>query len=131
MQKRCPFKFSRKTPLPCPNDFFNLHASRPKLSEIQTPASIDYRAIYYILRERAWIIALCLLVAALVTATILLRSPSIYASTTVLLVEQEEAKVVDIQRIQPEDFQSLESLKTVEQLSLIHIFRTSAGFSNS
>jgi polysaccharide biosynthesis transport protein len=92
-----------------------MHASMPKSSEIQAPAPVDYRAIYYILRERAWIIGLCLLVAALVTATILLRSPSIYASTTVLLVEQEEAKVVDIQRIQPEDFQSLESLKTVEQ----------------
>jgi len=92
-----------------------MHAAPPKLSEIQTPAPIDYRAIYYILRERAWIIALCLLAAGLMTATLLLRSPSIYASTTVLLVEREEAKVVDIQRIQPEDFQSLESLKTVEQ----------------
>src|SRR5476649_2437102 len=49
------------------------------------------------------------------TATVLLRSPSIYAARTVLLVEQEEEKVVDIQRIQPEDYQSLESLKTVEQ----------------
>ena len=92
-----------------------MHASLPKSLEIQTPASIDYRAIYYIFRERGWIVALCLLVAALVTATILLRSPGIYASTTVLLVEQEEARVVDIQPIQPEDFQSLESLKTVEQ----------------
>jgi capsular exopolysaccharide synthesis family protein len=92
-----------------------MHAALPKSSGVQIPASIDYRALYYILRERAWIIALCLLVAGLVTATILLRSPRIYASTTVLLVEQKEAKVVDIQRIQPEDYQSLESLKTVEQ----------------
>jgi succinoglycan biosynthesis transport protein ExoP len=90
-------------------------AALPKSPEIETPPPIDYRALYYILRERAWVIALCLLVAVLVTATILLRSPGIYAATTVLMVEQEEAKVVDIQQIQPEDYQSLESLKTVEQ----------------
>ncbi len=87
----------------------------PKTPEIQTSAPVDYRAIYYIFRERAWIVALCLLVAGLATATLLLRSPGIYAARTVLLVEQEEAKVVDIQRIQQEDFQSLEALKTVEQ----------------
>jgi len=87
----------------------------PKSPEIEAPAPIDYRAVYYILRERAWIVALGLLVAMLVTATLLLRSPGIYAAATVLLVEQEEAKVVDIQQIQPEDYQSLESLKTVEQ----------------
>ena len=87
----------------------------PKTSEIAVSTPIDYRALYYIMRERAWIIALCLLIAMLITATILLRSPGIYAATTVLLVEQEEAKVVDIQQIQPVDFQSLEALKTVEQ----------------
>jgi succinoglycan biosynthesis transport protein ExoP len=76
---------------------------------------LDYRALYYLFRERAWAIALCLLIAGLATATFLERSPSIYASTTVLLVEQEDAKVVDIQRVQQDEFQSLESLKTVEQ----------------
>ena len=86
---------------------------RPK--EIRAPASIDYRALYYLFREHAWIVALCLLVAGLATSTLLLRSPSIYAARTVLLVESEETKVVDIQRIQPEDYQSQEALKTVEQ----------------
>jgi succinoglycan biosynthesis transport protein ExoP len=87
----------------------------PSPPESPAASAVDFRATYYLLRERAWVIALCLLVAALVTATILLRSPGIYAATTVLMVEQEEPKVVDIQRIQTEDLQSLESLKTVEQ----------------
>jgi polysaccharide biosynthesis transport protein len=86
-----------------------------KPHELQSATPIDYRALYYTFRERAWLIALCLVVAGLAVATILLRSPRIYAARSVLLVEQEEAKVVNIQRIQQEDFQGLESLKTVEQ----------------
>jgi polysaccharide biosynthesis transport protein len=86
-----------------------------KPHEWQGAAPIDYRALYYTFRERAWLIALCLAVAGLAVATILLRSPRIYAARCVLLVEQEEEKVVNIQRIQQEDFQGLESLKTVEQ----------------
>ena len=76
---------------------------------------IDFRAIYYLALEKSWLIALCFLLAAIGTATYLMRTPKIYAARSVLQVEQEEAKILNIQRIQREELQSLEFLKTVEQ----------------
>ncbi len=76
---------------------------------------IDFRAIFHLALEKAWLIALCFLLAAAGTATYLLRSPKVYAARCVLQVEQEEAKILNIQRVQQEELQSLESLKTVEQ----------------
>src|SRR5271170_4113296 len=111
-----PSRFCRRTRSPLPKESFKMNASGPpKPHELQSATPIDYRALYYSFRERAWLIALCLVVAGLAVATILLRSPRIYAARGVLLVEQEEAKVVNIQRIQQEAFQGLESLKTVDQ----------------
>ena len=88
-------------------------SSSPKDFQIARP--IDFRAFYYTMRERAWIIALCFCVAAFATAAYLIRTPRIFASKVVLQVEQEEAKVINIQRVQQEDLQSQEFLKTVEQ----------------
>src|SRR6266542_6358971 len=94
----------------------NLHsASRPKEYHSPDQNQIDFRKLYYTLRERWWVIALCLLVAGLATATYLVRAPKIFASKLVLQVEQEEQKILNIQRVQQEDPQSLEFLKTVEQ----------------
>ena len=76
---------------------------------------LDLRQMYYTIRERVWIIAFCLLLAGLASATYLMRTPKIYAAKGVLQVEQEEAKVLNIQRVQQEDLQTLEFLKTVEQ----------------
>ncbi len=87
----------------------------PPPQEFQIARPIDFRGFYYTMRERAWILALCCLVAAFATAAYLLRTPKIYASKVVLQVEQEEAKIINIQRVQQEDLQTLEFLKTVEQ----------------
>src|SRR6185503_15165897 len=76
---------------------------------------IDFRGMYYTLRERAWVIGLCLLIAALSTTAYVIRAPRIYEAKLVLQVEQEEQKILNIQRLQAEDPQSLEFLKTVEQ----------------
>lgn len=76
---------------------------------------IDFRTLYYTLRERAWLVGVCLLVAALGTTAYLMRAPKIYSSKLVLQVEQEEQKILNIQRVQAEDPASLEFLKTVEQ----------------
>jgi succinoglycan biosynthesis transport protein ExoP len=93
-----------------------MHATiPPRLEETQGATPFDYRAIYAMFRDRAWVIALCFLAAALGTATVLERSPSIYESKTVLLVEPANTKVVDIQRVQADEYQSIEALKTVEQ----------------
>ena len=86
-----------------------------RLAQETGTSQVDFRAFYYTLRERQWLIALCLLVAGLGTATYLIRSPKIYAAKLVVQVEQEEQKILDIQRVQQENPQSLEFLKTVEQ----------------
>lgn len=67
------------------------------------------------MRERLWLIALCLLLAGLATTAYLMRTPKIFASKLVLQVEQEEQKILNIQRVQQEDLANLEFLKTVEQ----------------
>ena len=87
--------------------------ARPKHDPVGNP--IDFRVIYYTLRERAWVIGLCLLIAAIGTTAYLLRAPKIYAGKLILQVEQEEQKILNIQRVQQEDPQTAEFLKTVEQ----------------
>ena len=73
---------------------------------------IDFRKLYYILRERVWAIALCLLIAGLGTTAYLIRAPRIYAAKLVLQVEQGEQKILNIQRVQQDDPQTLEFMAT-------------------
>jgi polysaccharide biosynthesis transport protein len=89
--------------------------SHPPKKEIDAANQTDFRVLYYTLRERAWVIGLCLIVTGLGVTAYLLRAPKIYASKLVLQVEQEEQKILNIQRVQQEDPASLEFLKTVEQ----------------
>jgi succinoglycan biosynthesis transport protein ExoP len=76
---------------------------------------LDFRTFYFLLRDRAWIIILCLLLGAIGTATYLIRTPRIFAAKSVLQVEQEEAKILNIEKVQQENLQSQEVLKTIEQ----------------
>src|SRR5260370_12060869 len=87
----------------------------PPPQEFQIARPIDFRGFYYTMRERAWILALCCLVAAFASAAYLLRTPKIFASKVVLQVEQDEAKIINIQRVHQENLHTLELLKTVEQ----------------
>src|SRR5947207_3548077 len=103
------------TPSLCPKDFSKMQPSMPQPAPALPNNPLDLRQMYYTIRERVWIIAFCLLLAALASATYLMRTPKIYAAKGVLQVEQEEAKVLNIQRVQQEDLQTLEFLKTVEQ----------------
>jgi len=89
--------------------------STPRRSEPLNANQIDFRALYYNLRERSWIIALCLVVAGLGAAAYLMRAPKIYAAKVVLQVEQNEQKILKIENVQQDDARSLEFLKTVEQ----------------
>ena len=91
--------------------------ARPNSRSSQEPPApqIDFRALYHTFRERAWLVALCCLVAALATTAYLYMTPKTYAAKLIIQVEQEEQKVLNIQRVQGEDPASLEFLKTVEQ----------------
>ena len=90
-------------------------AAKKVAAQKQPAESLDLRALYHVLREKAWIIALCVLAVGSVTAAYLYRAPRIYVAKVVLQVEQEEQKIINIQSVQKEDLQSVEFLKTVEQ----------------
>jgi len=76
--------------------------------------SIDFLGIYYMLREKAWLIVLSTLFVMLLGGAYIMRTPRIYAADTVVQVEQAQHKIVNIQDISNEDLNSLELLKTIE-----------------
>ncbi len=90
--------------------------SRLHLSpEGKTVSSFDLRTVYHVLLDRAWVIAVCVVVTLLLAAGYIQRTPNKYASTATLQVEQEEQRVVKFERVQQEDLRSLEILRTIEQ----------------
>ncbi len=89
------------------------HRAVSNASDVAPP--IDFRMLYYAIRERAWVVGLFFLVTAIATAAYLVRAPRIYEAKLILQVEQEEQKILNIQRVQQEDPAGAEFLKTVEQ----------------
>lgn len=86
----------------------------PKQGADNTPA-IPWNAIYHLLMRRAWLISACVVVAAFAGMSYLARTPKLYAARTVVQVEQNETKVINIQSVTPEDTSTAELLKTIEQ----------------
>lgn len=76
---------------------------------------IDIRALLHIVRDRVWLIALCLVACLSATVAYVWRAPSVYAAKAILKVEEEDKLVLNIQQVQKENLQTQEALKTVEQ----------------
>jgi succinoglycan biosynthesis transport protein ExoP len=76
---------------------------------------LDFRALYYSLRERAWLVVLCFVLAGAAAFAYLKRAPKIFEAHVVLQVEQEEQKILNIEQVQSENLQTLELVKTIEQ----------------
>jgi capsular exopolysaccharide synthesis family protein len=93
--------------------------TRSQSSRTQTSSDqviqLDFRALYYSLRERAWLVLLCFVVAGSAAFAYLKRAPRIFESRVVLQVEQEEQKLLNIEQLQTENLQTLELMKTIEQ----------------
>lgn len=79
---------------------------------------MDFGRIYYVLRERTQLIAICVLVCILLAGAYLLRAENVFASRAVILVEQQEKRVVNIQNVTQEDLKAVDVMKTVEQCLL-------------
>jgi capsular exopolysaccharide synthesis family protein len=90
------------------------HSNRPAAPNEQI-LQLDFRSIYYSIRERAWLVALCFVVAGAAAFAYLKRTPKIFESQVVLQVEQEEQKILNIEQVQSENLQTLELMKTIEQ----------------
>src|SRR5205823_2464573 len=77
--------------------------------------AFDFRHIYHLLREKAWLIGLSTLSFILLAGVYVMRAPKIYEAHSIILVEQQENKVVNIQDVSQQDLKALEVMKTVEQ----------------
>ena len=76
---------------------------------------LDFRAVYHALRDRLWLIILALLVCGTAAAVYVARAPLIYAAKTVMMAEEEEAKVVKIDQLNQENLRSSDTLNTLIQ----------------
>ena len=78
--------------------------------------SFDFMRFYYALKERSWIVLLCVLAAGFLTYGYLKRAPNIYAATVVLQVDLEKPNILNkVADVQPDD-RSPEAGKTLEKL---------------
>jgi capsular exopolysaccharide synthesis family protein len=75
---------------------------------------IDFRAIFFNILERAWIIAIALALTVGAAVIYILKTPKVYEAETVLQVEETARKVVNIQEVANEDLKTTEHLKTIE-----------------
>lgn len=75
----------------------------------------DIKRLYHTLVERIWVVVLCIVVAVLATAGYIRRQPTLYAANAIVQVEQEEARVVKVEKIQSEDLRWMDALRTIEQ----------------
>jgi len=91
----------------------NSPAARP--APVAPPVGFDLKRLYHTLIERLWLVAICVVVAALATAGYIRRQPTLFSATAVVQVEQEEARVVKVDRIQQEDLRWGDALRTIEQ----------------
>ena len=80
------------------------------------PASgLDLKRLYHLLVERLWLVAICVVLAVLLTAGYVQRQPTLYMAGAVVQVEQDEARVVKVEKFQAEDLRYPDALRTIEQ----------------
>ena len=66
----------------------------------------EFRATIKVLREKVWVIMLCILMAGLAGAAYIAWSPKIYRAQAVIRVEQEGRKVLKIEDVESEDLKA-------------------------
>lgn len=89
----------------------------PSLAELYPArSSLNFKKFIHILLEKAWLVATCLVIAVVAAIFYLQKSPPLFASTATILVEQSDKNVVNVQKVQQEDYRGLESLRTIEQI---------------
>ena len=93
-------------------------ATRPRTKSTQPPASeaklIDLHAWFFLLREKWWIIALCLFGMLALAGTYLLRKGPVYTATTIVQVTEDADNVINIPGVAQDNFKSDIALKSVE-----------------
>ena len=78
-------------------------------------AGFDFKRLYHTLMERLWLVAICVVLSVLITAGYIQRQPTLYAADAIVQIEQEEARVVKVEKFQTEDLRWMDALRTIEQ----------------
>ena len=90
--------------------------SNPDSQTTESEASfeIDFHELYYLLREKAWLIITSVLLAGLLGGAYLMTAKKLFSARIVVQVEQSERKVVNIEQVNREDMGDRDALKTLE-----------------
>src|SRR6266446_192305 len=77
---------------------------------------LDLGTVFHVLREKVWLVLLLAVAGLLLAAGYIKRAPVLYSSTATLEVQQEEQKILKIDRaMDREDLRSLDVLQTIAQ----------------
>jgi capsular exopolysaccharide synthesis family protein len=76
---------------------------------------IQLQDVYHLFNEKKWLIASCVAIVFSMAVAYILISPNIYASRSVIQVEQRSQKVVNIQEVNQDDLEAMDIMKTIEQ----------------
>ena len=78
---------------------------------------IDWQACFHAVRERLWIVVLCLVIGGMGAAGYLLNQRQQFQARSVLFIEQEQSRVLDkVQGVGQEQILSLDMINTVVDL---------------
>ncbi len=82
-------------------------------------AGVDWQELAHAVRERLWILILCLVLSLIGATLYLSQQKDAYQARAVLFIEQEQAKALDptkFQDVRPDAIQSLDMINTVVDL---------------
>lgn len=89
------------------------HQSSPRPVRFFGADTIDLQDVLIILREKSWIIGVCVLVAVTLGLAYIARTPSTYRATSVLRVDPERANIVNFTDVASQDLADVELLQTI------------------
>jgi len=79
-----------------------------------TGHGIDWQAYFHAVRERLWIVLLCLVVGAIAAAVYMSQQHQLYQARAVLFIEQEQSRVLEkVQGVGDEQILSQDMINTV------------------
>ena len=84
-------------------------------AHVAPPTGFDLKRMYHAIVERLWLVITCVILATLITVGYIRRQPILYSANAMVQVEQEEARVIKVEKFQQEDLRWLDALRTIEQ----------------
>jgi len=90
------------------------NASQPP-AKVFEPITIDFRGMFFALRERLMLIAICGGIGLLGACFYLVRTPKTYVAQCVVQVSDTKQQVVKVEELSAENVDKLETLKTIER----------------